>query len=181
MKTITANNWGIVLGALVFTALCLAWEYFNGGVVTHHLLARDDMPGASNWWGLLTIPLLAWWAVQRVKKRQLAQNATPTTSSHSDTRVIKRFLIALVFGLMAGLAWEFGFTALLPFYIWLPVLLALFIPVHYTENLLGFCLGMLFTFGGILPIVFGSVLLVLGFLVYTLVRWVVKRILPTKA
>lgn len=158
MKSITANTRVIVIGAFLFTAICLSWEYFNGGVMTHHLLAREDMPGASNWWGLLTIPLLSWWTIQKVKVRRLKKNSTGTALKHTDAQVVKRFLCALLFGLMAALGWEFGLSAVLPYFIWLPVLLSFFIPVHFTENLLGFTLGMLFTFGGILPILFGSFL-----------------------
>jgi hypothetical protein len=29
----------------------LAWNHFHGGVPSHHILAREDLPEISNWWG----------------------------------------------------------------------------------------------------------------------------------
>ena len=38
----------------------LAWEHFHGGVVSHHLLNRADLPAISNAWGAVFLPALAW-------------------------------------------------------------------------------------------------------------------------
>lgn len=29
----------------------LIWQHFHGGVPSHHLLHRSDLPAVSNWWG----------------------------------------------------------------------------------------------------------------------------------
>jgi hypothetical protein len=50
----------IPLAALMFAAAHIAFEYLNGGVKTHHFLARADMPGFSNWLGLAVLPLLGY-------------------------------------------------------------------------------------------------------------------------
>ena len=48
----------IPLAALVFAAAHLTYEHFTGGVRSHHVLNRPDLPAISNWFGLLTLPLL---------------------------------------------------------------------------------------------------------------------------
>lgn len=157
------NKSKIILGALIFTSLCLLWEHLNGGVITHHLLARQDMPGISNWWGLLTLPTLTWISFSLIHKRQ-RQNP------ELEKTIIRRYIAAFVYGLIASILWELNLDEILPFYILLPLPIAFFIPLHRPEYLLGFVLGMLFTFGGILPILVGLVLTFLCFFLFTLVR-----------
>ena len=47
----------------------LAWNYYHGGVPSHHILAKKDLPSISNWWGGLLLPLLTWWLLYRIQKR----------------------------------------------------------------------------------------------------------------
>jgi hypothetical protein len=47
----------------------LFWEHVNGGVLSHHLLNRSDFPSISNWWGIIILPLLAWFSTTRIRKR----------------------------------------------------------------------------------------------------------------
>ena len=35
----------------VFIWTLLLWDYFHGGVPSHHLLQNKDLPAFSNWWG----------------------------------------------------------------------------------------------------------------------------------
>ena len=48
----------IPLAALLFAAAHLTFEHYTGGVRSHHLLNRPDLPAISNWLGLITLPLL---------------------------------------------------------------------------------------------------------------------------
>tara|TARA_R110000850_G_scaffold80862_1_gene173468 strand:+ start:7415 stop:7681 length:267 start_codon:yes stop_codon:yes gene_type:complete len=50
------------------------------------------------------------------------------------------------------------------------LLLSLLIPIHYAEFILGFVLGMTYTFGAILPTVFILVMAVAGVLIYKFIR-----------
>ncbi|UWX54380.1 hypothetical protein NYZ99_15770 [Maribacter litopenaei] len=79
---------------------------------------------------------------------------------------MNRFLAALIFGTVASLLWELDFDEILRFYILLPFFIALFKPLYLPEHLLGFVIGMVFTFGGILPILVGTVILIGCYLVY---------------
>jgi len=163
-KSILNNKIRTTIGALILTALFILWEYLNGGVNTHYLLAREDLPGISNWWGLLTIPILTWFVLSLIQRRQNNDKRLQPMPANEETNILKRFLASLIFGIMMSILWEFRLEGILPYLIFLPVVIALFRPVHLPECLLGFVLGMLYTFGGILPIIVGSVLVVLSWI-----------------
>ena len=171
MESILNKKLSIILGAFILVSVFILWEHFNGGVITHHLLAREDLPGISNFWGLLSIPLLTWLTLSLInRQRDKIIKSEPTNLEKYDNKTLKGFLAALSFGIIASLLWEFNFSHILQYFILAPILIAFFKPVHLPEYLLGFVIGMLFTFGGILPIIFGTVLLVLCFLVNLLIR-----------
>ena len=159
-KVATAAGFGLVILALILR------EYFSGGVITHHLLAEEDLPGISNWWGLLTVTTLALITLWSVDRR---------FQKHPETRekcILRAFFGALLFGIAMGLLWEFSLVDILSKAIWLPLLLAFFFPVYLPEYLLGFVVGMAYTFGGILPIMIGLILVIGAFIIYHLTRWV---------
>jgi hypothetical protein len=54
------------------------------------------------------------------------------------------------------------------------LLIALFYPIYRAECLLGFVLGMTFTFGAVLPTGIGSILASIGFLTFNLVEPAVR-------
>ena len=170
LKSIVNSKAQVTVGAFILTSAFILWEYFNGGVVAHHLLARQDLPGISNWWGLLTIPLLSRLILTIIHRRRDKKAKSESNSKGYETEILKRFLAALVFGIIASLLWEFNLESVLQYFMLFPILIAFFKPIHLPEYLLGFVIGMLFTFGGILPILIGIVLLLLCFLVNKLIR-----------
>ena len=58
----------IILSVIPALALIL-WEYFNGAVAIHYVGADSSNPGISNWWGLVTIPMLTWAALGLIEGR----------------------------------------------------------------------------------------------------------------
>ena len=52
----------------------LAWNHYHGGVPSHHILHREDLPAISNWWGGLLLPLLTWFLLYRIQKRLMRDN-----------------------------------------------------------------------------------------------------------
>ncbi|MDO5971277.1 hypothetical protein Q4Q35_15825 [Flavivirga aquimarina] len=171
MESILNKKISIILVVFILASVFILWEHFNGGVITHHLLAREDLPGISNFWGLLSIPLLTWLIMSLInKRRDKIIKSEPTNLENYDSKILKGFLVALLFGIIASLLWEFNFSSSLQYFILAPIIIAFFKPVHLPEYLLGFVIGMLFTFGGILPIIIGIVLLVLCFLINKLTR-----------
>jgi hypothetical protein len=169
-KSIAENKALLAIGAFVYTAVFTLWEYVNDGVATHHLFADKDLPGASNWWGLVSMPLLAWIVSALIKHRRSRTSESLQDLKEKDKRVFKRLLAALLFGITASILWELKLENVLQYFILLPILIAFFRPVHLPEYLLGFTLGMIYSFGGILPIFIGLILIILCFLVHKLTQ-----------
>lgn len=155
----------LTLGALALTLALIIVEYLNGGVITHHLLADDNLPGVSNWWGLVTVPLATYVVVTLLQKRQ-----NKTTSHNDSNGILYRFFGALTLGIAMCILWAFELVEIMQYLIVLPVVIALFRPVYLPECFLGFVYGMLHTFGGILPILIGLVLTILCFIAYKGIR-----------
>ncbi len=145
----------------------LAWDYFHGGIPTHYLLHRKDLPGISNWWGAIVIPLLTWFLLYRIKSRvnDKNMNEVPNKLNH----VIYGFIGALLFGIILSFFFTIGTDV--PGYMMIGLfIISFFIPLYRAEHLLGFVLGMAYTFGAILPILIGSILLLIFIIDYGVVR-----------
>lgn len=165
MNSIFDKRIKVTVGTFILIFIFVLIEHYNGGVATHHLLARKDLPGISNWWGLLTVPLLAWAVSTLTILRKNKEVKSKQNLDEFNNKILKRFIAALLFGIVASMLWEFKLGNVLQYFILFPILIALFTPVHLPEFLLGFVLGMMYTFGGISPIIIGLVLLTICFLI----------------
>ncbi len=136
--------------ALMSEALHLGWEARHGGIATHHLLQRPDLPGLSNAWGLLLLPALAAWAAGRL----------PAASAprREWLPVAIAFALPLLLGAALSLTFQLNLPALTEAVFFSLLLLALLLPASRPESLLGFVLGMSWTFGAMLPTVVGGVI-----------------------
>lgn len=145
----------------------LTWNYYNGGIPSHHLLADENLPKFSNLWGLLLLPLLTWVLSYRTQKRVFRQGGV---SNVSMKITFYSFFAPLLYGITMSAFFSFGYpdmTGNLMFAIFVG---ALFFPVYRAECLLGFILGMTFTFGAVLPTIIGSILCVIAFILYKTIR-----------
>ncbi|MFN0014770.1 MAG: hypothetical protein ACKVU2_09510 [Saprospiraceae bacterium] len=140
----------------------LAWDYSHDGVPAHYFLHRKDMPSISNWWGSLLVPLLTWGLLYRLHHRLEKNQASAQTMGYG-------FFGALFFGIALSYFFSIGSEAPGVMVMGL-FILALFVPIYREEYLLGFVLGMAFTFGGVLPVVVGLVLALMFAFLYILVR-----------
>ncbi|MBH9578530.1 hypothetical protein [Inhella proteolytica] len=145
-----------VLLALLAESLHLGWEALHGGIVVHHLAQRADLPGLSNLWGLLIMPALAAWASSR-----LPRAGAPAWLG---------FALPLLLGLGLSLAFSQQAQALTEALFFLTLLLALLLPAHRPESVLGYVLGMSWTFGAVLPTLLGLLLAGLSWGLRGLVR-----------
>lgn len=136
--------------ALMAEALHLGWEALHGGIVSHHLLQRADLPGLSNAWGLLLLPALAAWAAGRLPRSR----GTP----RDWLPVALGFAVPLLLGASLSLAFQLQAQALTETLFFSLLLLALLLPAHRPESLFGFVLGMSWTFGAVLPTLIGGIL-----------------------
>ena len=162
----------ILLTSVVSVAIwsLLAWYYYNGGVPSHHILAREDLPEISNWWGAILLPLLTWFVVFRIQKRENLLNGKSPEFLKTPLKIWVGFLGALILGIALSVFFTLGYESM-PGYLILSVfLISLFFPVYRAECLLGFVIGMTFTFGAILPTGIGSILAIIGFLIHHLIR-----------
>lgn len=142
----------------------LLWDHFHGGVPMHHIMDREDMPALSNWWGGVLVPLLTWVVLYRIVNR----NGGIVTIGKG---VFYRFVLGLLFGL--GISYFFTLGSDAPDYMLLGLfILAPFVPLYLGEYLLGFVLGTMYTLGGVLPVMFGLILITIYAVLYKVPRFV---------
>lgn len=144
----------------------LIWDYFHGGVPSHHILQRSDLPKFSNWWGGIFLPLLTWFLLYRIQKRSSNDLADVKFSN----KILYAFIGALSFGILLSLFFSSGNTEM-PFYMIMALIFsALILPIYRAEYFLGFVMGMTFTFGGVLPVMIISILSLIGALLFLVAR-----------
>lgn len=148
----------------------LGWNYFHGGVPSHHILAREDLPKFSNWWGGMLLPLLTWLVLLRIQKREKLNEKQILNLSNFPQKIIYGFVGALMYGILLALLFTFKFNEILGYFFPSVMILALFYPIYRAECLLGFVIGMTFTFGAVLPTGISSIISIIGFLIYNLIR-----------
>ena len=152
--------------ALAAEILHLGWEYSHGGVPAHHLLNNPELPAVSNWWGLLVVPLLSWFLVGRIQRRAAT---LVQMGSRERFRTLARARFAVAF-LWAG-ALSVAFTIGHPASDWIffgAFGAALCAGAWRAEYVLGFALGMTYTFGAVLPVLVASVIAACAFAVHLL-------------
>ncbi len=142
----------------------LAWQHLHGGVPSHHFLDRADMPAISNGWGALVLPCMTWFLLGRVQRRVALQAGASTRGATIG------FLGALCFGVLLSVFFTRGDDQVTGAMFESLFLIALVVPIYRAEYLLGFVLGMAYTFGGVLPSVVGSVLALIALLIHRYIR-----------
>ncbi len=144
----------------------LIWDHFHGGVPSHHILQRQDLPKFSNWWGGILIPLLTWFLLYRIQKR----NSNQSKEFRFSKNILYAFISALLFGILLSVFFTSGNTEV-PFYMIIALLFtALILPIYRAECFLGFVIGMTFTFGGVLPLIIISIFSIAGAILFLVVR-----------
>jgi len=138
--------------ALLFAAAHLAFEHFNGGVQSHHLLQRADMPSFSNWLGLALLPLLG--VVLGLRLRAQSMSAGPAGMRRM---ILVAFAVALLYGAAIAVSFELGPNAFTSVAFFGLFACALAFPVYRAECILGFVVGMTFTFGAVIPLLIALV------------------------
>ena len=148
----------------------LMWEHFNGGVVSHHILDRSDLPAISNWWSALLIPALTWFLIGRIQRRLALDSSGNQTASKLPMSVIAGFVSALFFGILLSVSFTSGYETFSSYLFESMVLFALVLPVYRAECVLGFVLGMTFTFGAVLPSAIGCAIAAVSAVIHICVR-----------
>lgn len=159
----------IPLTVLAFAAAHLIYEYLTGGVLSHHLLNNPNLPAISNWFELITLPLLGVVFGQRVRtnpsKKRWAGIPVPMLTS---------LLGAIICGAMLAASFLFGASTITSAVLLVIFVCGLLFPVYRVEYILGFVAGMTLVIGGVLPLFFALVVAALSFVVRYIVRKVVE-------
>ena len=154
----------------------LMWEHFNGGVLSHHILDRSDLPAVSNWWSGLLIPALTWFLMGRIQARIALRSDAEQAALRLPVGVIAGFVGSLLFGILISVSFTNGYETLSSFSFPCMVLLALLLPGYRAECVLGFVLGMTFTFGAVLPTAVGSTIAFVSAVIHLCVRPVLVQL-----
>lgn len=152
----------------------LIWQYLHDGVPIHHLLHRADLPGISNWWGGLLLPVLSWIMLGRIQTRILKSpdEKTPLIAK----QIVISFVITLIYGAMLSLSFINGYAEISS--VMFPGILffAIFFKVYREEFILAFILSMSVTFGAVLPTIFASLIALSSAIVYFVVQFIWLRV-----
>ncbi len=150
----------------------IGWDYFHDGIPTHYMLHDENMPGIPNWVGGILLPFFTWFLLNRIHRRVDAPNPKDRLKT-----VIHRFLAALGVAILISILFTAGVDVI--DYIMLAIfVMALVFPLYKSEYLLGWVLGSAYTFGATIPIVFGSVLALILFILYKIARVVKGFFMP---
>jgi len=155
----------------------LLWDHFHGGVPSHHILHQKELPAISNWWSGLFIPLLTWILLGRINSRISKQNRQEPAAKSQNIKSRLMFSIGLSFGILISIAFENNYHLMLDNVLYAIIIMSLLIPIFLSEFILGFVLGMTFTFGAILPTLFILIAAAFGYLIYRFIRSLILQFL----
>lgn len=172
MDKVTSFKTRLYLTGIVAVAIwaLLIWNHYHGGVPSHYIGASQDMPAISNWWGALLLPLLTWFLLYRIQKRISDYKESEFEARKPFQNILYRFAGGLLFGILISICFTMGYSDLTGNLVLGLFALALFIPIYRAECLLGFVIGMTYTFGAVLPTGFGVFVILVGLLVYLFIR-----------
>lgn len=157
--------YGLWLAILVASAH-LGWEYTHGGVKSHHLLNRADLPAISNWWGVLALPVLGWLASHVVARREAAEVG-------STLKALQAFFGAFLIGIALSTAFVTAHEALTSGIFLAALAAGLILRTYRAEYIFGFVLGMTFVFGSVLPTFVASVAAAISAIAHLVIRPVI--------
>ncbi|UJH67741.1 hypothetical protein [Allomuricauda sp. SCSIO 65647] len=154
---VTLLVWGHVL-----------WDHFHGGIPVHYLFMDKNMPPFPNWLGGIILPFFTWIALYRIHKRVDAPD-----SKNTLRLAVGRFLAALLVAASISVCFENGIE--IPNYILYSIFVLAFIfPLYKSEYVLGWVLGSSYSFGAMIPMLFGIVLAGVFFVFYKVGRALIK-------
>lgn len=165
-------NYRLLFTAIITIAIwsLLLWDHYHGGVSSHHLLHRKDLPSISNWWSGLLLPLISWFLLYRIQKRVFPNKAGGTELNKILKALLFGFIAALCHGALLSILFTYDVSSIPRYLLFGILVVALFYPVYYSECVLGFILGMTVTFGVFIPTVVAAIFSLLSLVIYRFVR-----------
>jgi len=152
---------------LAYACVQLTLEYLGGGVQSHHLLNRADMPAISNAFGLLTLPAIGLAFGWRARSQRGVTRAMWTG-----------LVVSFLYGTAMATGFKLGAEGITQALFVGLFAVAILAPVYRAECIAGFVAGMAFTFGGVLPLIVALVFAVLSVMVRFGIRALWRRVRP---
>ena len=159
----------VALFSVIFVAALLAHEHVNGGVRSHNLLDRRDLPSVSNWFGLIVPPLLGWLLDVRLRNHQAS-----VTKFGLPTSIGICVVGSLLYGAALAASFAVGVAGVTSGLFFGLFLVAAILPIYHVEYIFGFVVGMTFTFGAVLPVLVALVVAAVSALFHFAFRAVVS-------
>lgn len=169
-KILNSYRWSFIGLITIAIWSLLIWSHFHGGVTSHHLLHREDLPAISNWWSGLLIPLLSWFLLYRVQKRIMRNKDERSLQAKFPTSIVYGFIIALSYGALVSVLFILKFASIPGYFLLGLWFIALFYPVYRAECILGFVLGMTIAFGAVLSTAISVVISLGAVFMYLIIR-----------
>lgn len=169
----------LTLGVTLAILSLLTWQQLHGGVPAHSFLARDDFPRISNWWGALVLPVLTWFLTGRVLDRM--QDAGGANAAATWRSARRSFAVALLYGAVLATAFTLRRSEITSSLFFALPVIGILLPIHRAEYVLGFVLGMTYTFGAVLPTFIAALLSIVTALLYLVLRPFVLRLVGVEA
>ncbi|MFV8355740.1 hypothetical protein ACNQGB_06110 [Flavobacterium sp. XS1P32] len=167
----------LIVGVVTFLIFSfLFWEHFHGGVTSHHILDQQDLPSISNWWSGILLPTLTWFLLCRIEKRLDKKISHTQQTNIAFSTVFWLFMTGLAFGILLSTSFTNEYKPFLDNVLYIIIVLSFIIPVYYSEFILGFILGMTYTFGAIIPTVFILIVAVIGLVAYRFIRPIILNL-----
>src|SRR6056297_969866 len=150
----------------------VAWDYAHEGIPVHYILQSKDMPGIPNWWGAIVLPIFTYFLLSRIAKR-----LNKPKNKESLKLIGSRLLAGVIFAVGISISFmnEIDIT---DYIMGLIFILAFVFPLYKSEYLLGWVFGSAFSFGAIIPMLFGSILCFIFFLIYQLMGFIKNKLRP---
>jgi len=175
----TIRNY-LIITVIICQIILLTWESLQGGVVTHNFLARADMPGISNWWGLLTLPFLVWLGAHNIEQR-----ARRLESKAARTKLYKTsslsFLIMLLVSIISSTMFSLGYASIALSLLFVITFASLFFPLYRLEAIIGYVLGGAYFTGPMIPFVGVVLFATVSALVHLCFKPLITRFKASKA
>jgi hypothetical protein len=99
--------------------------------------------------------------------------------TNEDKKILVRFIIGLLLGITLAISFTNNFKIFLDNVLYIFLVLGFIIPLFSSEFILAFILGMVYTFGAILPTAFVLVMAVIGLLLFKVIRPLLLKLLRT--
>lgn len=104
------------------------------------------------------------------------QSAYLQQSGNLKSKLLGLFMIGLVLGVLIATSFTNEYNLFLDNILYIILMLSLIVPIYYAEFMLGFILGMTYTFGTILPTIFILVTAAIGIISYRFVRPAIMKL-----